>query len=459
MIVVSHRGPVSFQCADDGSFTARRGAGGVVSALAPLLRNRDDATWIAAAIGDDDRAAVAAGAVEVPGLSVELLALDRETHRLHYDVISNQVLWFCFHGLFDSSREPVFDAALHDAWDAYRTINRAFAEAVAETAAEGDVVLVQDLQLLLVPGQLAELRPDLAVSHFAHTPFGSPSELAMLPDRVADEIFASLTAAPVGFHTEHWVHAFRLCVRERANRDGAGSFATTFGPDAPSLREVGASAAAAAAGTHLADRIGDRRSIVRTDRLELSKNIVRGFLAFEELLATRPAWRERVSFVAMLNPSRESLPEYRDYRAAVEATAADINERWGRGDWEPVIVDTRDDFPRSVAALQLADVLLVNPVRDGLNLVAMEGPLLNERDAVLCLSREAGAFELLREHSVEVHPFDVSQTAAALDDALTLGPEERAARAIGLRTSALAHPADRWLDELVARARPARTAD
>jgi len=459
VIVVSHRGPVSFQRADDGTFTARRGAGGVVSALDPLLRGRDDATWIAAAIGDDDRAAVQADAVSVPGLAVELLALDPETHRLHYDVISNQILWFCFHGLFDSAREPVFDAALHEAWDAYRAINRAFAEAVAATAAPGDVVLVQDLQLLLVAGYLAELRPDVAVTHFTHTPFGSPSELAMLPDAVTAEIFASLTAAPAGFHTEHWVHAFRLCLHERGNGDGADAFATTFGPDAPSLRDVAGGDAAATAGASLAERVGDRRCIVRTDRLELSKNIVRGFLAFEELLTTRPAWREQVSFVAMLNPSRESLATYRDYRSEVETVAARINDRFGRGDWEPVVVDTRDDFPRSVAALQRADVLLVNPVRDGLNLVAMEGPLLNERDAVLCLSREAGAFDLLREHAVEVQPFDVSQTAAALDAALAMDTDERAARAIGLRTAALAHPADRWLDDLVHRARPARTAD
>jgi trehalose 6-phosphate synthase len=158
----------------------------------------------------------------------------------------------------------------------------------------------------------------------------------------------------------------------------------------------------------------------------------------------------------MLNPSRESLAVYRDYREDVEAAAARVNDRWGKDDWEPVIVDTRDDFPRSVAALQRADVLLVNPVRDGLNLVAMEGPLLSERDAVLCLSREAGAFDLLRDHSVEVHPFDVSQTARALDTALAMDADERTARAVGLRTSALAHPADRWLDDLVGRARPAR---
>jgi len=293
VIVVSHRGPVSFQRADDGTFGARRGAGGVVSALAPLLRDRDDATWIAAAIGDEDRAAVAAGAVDVPGLRVQLLALDPETHRRHYDVISNNILWFCFHGLFDSAREPVFDAALHEAWEAYRAVNRSFAQSVAETAAPGEVVLVQDLQLLLVAGYLAELRPDVAVTHFTHTPFCSPSELALLPDPIAGEIFASLTAAPAGFHTEHWVHAFRLCLAERPAHVAADAFAATFGPDAPSLHEVAAGDAAAKAGAHLADRIGDRRCIVRTDRLELSKNIVRGFLAFDELLLLHRVLQQR----------------------------------------------------------------------------------------------------------------------------------------------------------------------
>jgi trehalose 6-phosphate synthase len=454
VIVVSHRGPVSFRASEDGGFTARRGAGGVVSALAPLLRDREDATWIAAAIGDDDRAAVAAGAVQVPGLSVELLALDPEAHRRHYDVISNGILWFCFHGLFDTPREPVFDADAHQAWESYRTINREFADAVAETAAPDDVVLVQDLQLLLVPGQLAKLRPDLAVSHFTHTPFASPSELAVLPDPIADEIFASLTVAPAGFHTVHWEQAFHRCVEARGDADAGGTFAATFGPDVPSLEDVAAGASARAAGDALAERVGDRRCIVRTDRLELSKNIVRGFLAFEELLESRPAWRERVTFVAMLNPSRESLAEYRDYRVDVETAAARVNERFGRGDWEPVVIDTRDDFPRSVAALRRADVLLVNPVRDGLNLVAMEGPILNQRDAVLCLSREAGAYDLLQHDAVAVHPFDVSQTAGALDTALDMAAEERAARAEGLRTAARAHPAERWLDELVRRARP-----
>lgn len=453
MIVVSHRGPVSFQRDPDGGFTSRRGAGGVVSALAPLLTDRPEARWLAAAISDADRGAVDAGAVSVEGINVELLAFDPETHRLHYDVISNRILWFCFHGLFDLAREPVFDAALHEAWDAYRTVNRAFAEAVAERAPSGDVVLVQDLQLLLVPAFLRTLRPDLKISHFTHTPFCGPNSVRVLPDGIATEICESLATTAAGFHSGRWARAYRASALEVLGAPIPDAFNATFGPDPDDLATIARSDATVEARAALDERVGDRRCIVRADRLELSKNIGRGFLAFDEFLERHPEWRERVSFVAMLNPSRESVPEYRDYRTEVEAIAARVNERWARGDWEPIIADTRDDFPRSVAALQRADVIFVNPVKDGLNLVALEGPLLNERDAVLCLSREAGAFDLLSEHCLAVQPFDASQTAVALHTALAMDGPDRARRANGLRSAAGAYPAKGWLEELVARAR------
>jgi Trehalose-6-phosphate synthase len=452
MIVVSHRGPVSFRHEVDGTFTPRRGAGGVVSALAPLLSDREDTRWIAAAIGDDDRAAVAADAVATPGLTVELLAFDPELHRLHYDVMSNRILWFSFHGLFDLPHAPTFDRAMHTAWDAYRTVNQAFAESIAARATPGEVVLVQDLQLMLVPAFLRELRPDVSISHFTHTPFCGPMELRVLPDPIAHELCASLADTPSGFHTERWAEAFRRCARDVLGRDAPDTFTASFGPDPADLAAASATPAAADSLRALESQIGDRRCIVRADRVELSKNIGRGFLAFDELLESHPEWRDRVTFVAMLNPSRESIVDYRNYRTEVEAIAARVNARWATDDWQPIIVDTRDNFPRSVAALGRADVILVNPVRDGLNLVAMEGPLLNERDAVLCLSREAGAFELLRDHCLEVHPFDVSQTADALHTALAMAPAERAARSDGLRTAVRSRPADAWLAEIVNRA-------
>lgn len=452
MIVVSHRGPVSFRREEDGTFTARRGAGGVVSALAPLLTDRDDARWIAAAIGDDDREAVAAGGAAPPGLDVELLAFDPELHRLHYDVISNRILWFCFHGLFDLPYEPNFDRSLHVAWEAYRSINREFAAAVAVRASAGEVVLVQDLQLLLVPAYLRKLRPDVAISHFTHTPFCDPMTLRVLPEAMAHEICASLAGTAAGFHTERWARAFRRCAQEVLGHDAPQTFAASFGPDLADLGSASTSPEAQESLRALEARVGTRHCIVRADRVELSKNINRGFLAFELLLETHPEWHDRVTFVAMLNPSRESLAEYREYRALVETTAARVNERFATGDWEPVIVDMRDDFPRSVAALERADVIVVNPVRDGLNLVALEGPLLNQRDAVLCLSREAGTFELLEEYCVALAPFDLAQTADALHTALVMDPTERARRAKGLHAASSSRPADAWLAELVSRA-------
>ncbi|MGZ4796829.1 MAG: trehalose-6-phosphate synthase, partial [Acidimicrobiia bacterium] len=274
----------------DGSFTARRGAGGVVSALAPLLEGRTDTRWVAAAITDEDRAAVAAGAVTVAGLDIELLAFDPEMHRLHYDAISNRVLWFWVHGLFDRARQPVFDAAMHRAWEAYHAVNEEFALNIAATAPEGDVVLVQDFHLLLVAGRLAALRPDLAVAHFTHTPFATASELAVLPDAIGHEMMAALASVPTGFHTERWARAFDACAAASGPTPPA-SFAATFSPDAESLHAIAAGPDAREARSALRERLGDRRAIVRTDRVELSKNIGRGFLAFDELLARFPEWR------------------------------------------------------------------------------------------------------------------------------------------------------------------------
>jgi trehalose 6-phosphate synthase len=454
VIVVSHRGPVTFRRNDDGSFAARRGAGGVVSALAPLLDGRPDTRWIAAAIGPDDRAAVAAGAVHAAAPHVDLLALDPAAHRLHYDLVSNGTLWFLFHGLFDLPRRPRFDHRWYEAWDGYAAVNHEFAVAIANAAGPAEPVLVQDLHLLLVPGLLRDLRPDLPVVHFTHTPFCGPNSIRVLPEHAAEAICRSLTTGAAGFHVPRWADAFRASAREVLGPDVAPdtAFAATFGPDADALAADAASPAVGAAVDALEARVDDRHLVTRCDRMELSKNIVRGFAAYDLLLEERAEWRGRVVFAALLNPSRESLPEYQAYRAEVELAAARVNERWATSSWEPVHLDTRDDFSRALAGFVRSDVLLVNPIKDGLNLVAMEGPLVGTRDPVLCLSRDAGAFDLLRDAALEVQPYDLVQTAAALEQALTMDPAERRTRAERLRRAATAcSPAD-WLEAQLTRA-------
>jgi trehalose 6-phosphate synthase len=455
VIVASHRGPVTFARREDGTFEARRGAGGVVSALGPLLAGREDTCWIAAAITDDDRAAVASGAAHVEEFELELLSLDPALHGMHYDVVSNSTLWFLLHGLFNLPYRPQFDDRFREAWEAYVAVNRSFAYAIAETARPDDVVLVQDLHLFLVPALLRELRGDLHVTHFTHTPFCGPGSIRVLPEHVATAVCSSLDQGAAGFHTERWARAFRASSQEVLGQPaGRDAFVASFGPDKNVLDREAASASVRAEIDGLSERVGERSLIVRCDRMELSKNIVRGFRAYELLLEQHPGLRERVVFAAMLNPSRESLPEYQAYRNEVEHTAARVNNRFAKGDWQPILLDTRDHYARSIAAMAISDVLLVNPIKDGLNLVAMEGPLANRRDGVVCLSREAGAFDVLGDACVAVQPFDITQTADALRTALDMAPDERASRARVLRQRAGAEPPARWLETQITRARP-----
>ena len=456
MIVLTNRGPVSFARADDGSFTARRGAGGVVSALRPLLTDAGpDATWVAVAISDDDRAAVRAGAAHAPGIDLQLLDIDPALQRLHYEVVSNSVLWFLHHGLFDLPRRPRFDRRFHEAWDAYVAVNRAFAEHVAERASDGETVLVQDIHLTLVPGMLREARPDLRLVHFTHTPFCGPNSIRVLPDYVAASMCSSLASAPAGFHTRRWVNAYSASARLVLGMadDSPPAFAASLGADPEDLAKTAASPEAAAAAAALDETLGDRSVVLRTDRIEPSKNLVRGFLAFDLMLEERPEWRERAVFVALVYASRETMPEYLAYRQEVEQVVERVNARWSRGDWTPIVFDARDDYARSVAGLMRYDALLVNPVKDGLNLVAKEGPLVNQRDGQVCLSREAGAFDELGEAVLPVHPYDLSQAASTIHEALAMPADERKARATRLRVLAAARTPTDWLNDLISAAR------
>jgi trehalose 6-phosphate synthase len=458
VIVVSHRGPYLFSIEDDGTIGANRGPGGLAGTLHALATSTDalaGACCISAALSDGDRAVLHGAELPELDTGVVLIELDPAVHRLHYEVVSNEILWFLFHGLFELSRHPTFDTSFSVAWDAYVAVNRAFADAVLEQASDRDTVLVQDYPLALVPGMLRAARPDLLVSYFAHTPFCGPGSIRVLPDHVAHALCESLASVPAGFHTARWAREYITSVQEVLGRDLAPEdwFTAPLGPDPEAFDRVAASEAVAEASQELESLVGERKLIFRTDRIDPAKNIVRGFVAYEQLLSERPEWRERVVFVAMLTASRENLAEYVTYQKEVENAAAGVNERWGTDSWQPVIVDTRDDFERSVAGFTCYDVLFVNSLKDGLNLVAKEGPLVNRRDGVLCLSPEAGSYAELHEAAVAVHPFDVEQVAGALHHALSMGPDERHARAIRLREIVRARTPRTWLDALVSHAR------
>jgi len=326
-----------------------------------------------------------------------------------------------------------------------RLVNDAFADAVAEVAPPNAVVLIQDYHLCLVARRLADTRPDLTCVHFSHTPFTGPDGLRLLPDPVGRELLEGLAAHEAcGFHTQRWAQRFTECCDEVLGVTPP-TFVAPLGPDPADLERTARGDAARAAYDELVADPGDRRLIVRVDRIELSKNLLRGFWAYGLLLAEHPEWRGEVTFAALVYPSREALPEYLAYRQEVESTIRAVNERWGTDDWTPILADLTDDYPRSVAALGRYDVLLVNPVRDGLNLVAKEGPVLNQRDGVVVLSSEAGAAAELAGAAMIVNPFDVGATADALHRALAMDPDERVTRAAELRLLASAHSPSTWL--------------
>jgi trehalose 6-phosphate synthase len=499
VLVASNRGPVSFSLSEDGSLTLRRGGGGLVSALASVAghagaqngagkgtrggaESTEDGTengeadaealWVCAAMSDADRAAARQapdGRLDLAGHdtgggAVRMLDIPPATFHRAYNSVANATLWFVHHLLYDTPNKPHFDAGFHRDWQAYNAYNAAFADALARDAARGAKAVVQDYHLTLTPHMLRERRPDLRIAHFSHTPWAPPDYYRLLPDDIGVQVLEGILGADhAGFLTERWATAFMDCCeiilgakvdritpavtyQGRATRIGVHG----LGVDGPAMRRRAAEPDVADRAATLRERVGDRLVLVRIDRTELSKNLVRGLAAYRELLVNHPEWHGRVVHVAFAYPSRYDLPEYREYTDAVRRMARQITDEFGSHGWEPLILEVFDDYPRSLAAYRMAHVLLVNPIRDGMNLVAKEGPVVSDHGCALVLSQEAGAATELGEDALLVNPFDVSQTSEALHHALLMPRDERAARCARLAAAATALPPQEWFAEQLA---------
>jgi trehalose 6-phosphate synthase len=472
VLVASNRGPVSFSVDDSGALTSKRGGGGLVAGLS-AVGSSTGVVWVCAALSDADRRAadLAPGGRldeaghELAGAAVRMLAIEASTFHRAYNAVANSTLWFVHHLLYDPPARPDFDARFRKEWASYESYNSSFAQALAEDAADGAKVIVQDYHLSLAPRLLRELRPDVRIGHFSHTPWAPPEYFRMLPDDVATAVLEGILGADhAGFLTVRWAEAFLACCEERlgAKVDRVdltvehGGRVTHIGvhglgSDGEFLRTRAAQPDVEARVAALRERVGDRKVILRVDRTELSKNIVRGLKAYRELLHNRPEWQGRVVHLAFAYPSRHDLPEYREYTAAVQRIAREIEDEFGTEEWRPLVLAVDDDFPRSLAAYRLADVLLVNPIRDGMNLVAKEVPVVSERGCALVLSREAGAYFDLGEDAIVVNPYDIVGTAEALHAALTMADEERAARSKRLAAAATKLSPQQWFaDQLAA---------
>ena len=446
----------------------KRGGGGVVTALGGLFAHHD-VTWVASAMSEEDRAVAAerGGAfleetADGAAYRLRLVTHDRAAYHRFYNEVANPTLWFLQHYLWGLGSAPDFDPALHEAWSAgYVPVNEAFAAATLEELDREPeaAVLFHDYHLYLAPRLVREARPDVVTSHFIHIPWPEPDYWHALPEDMRVAVHEGLLANDiVGFHTERWRQAF-LRAAERllgARVDGrAGTVehrghttrvvARPIGVDTEEFERLQSDPAVLEREAALAGRRPEQL-VLRVDRTDPSKNIVRGFRAFALLLERHPELHGRVGMIALLAPSRQDIPQYAEYAAAVEAAAREVNGRFAREGWQPVELDIADDFPRSVAGYKQFDVLFVNPVFDGLNLVAKEAFLVNQHDGALVLSENAGVHEEVGEWALSVNPLDLVGQAEALHTALTLEPAERRRRASAIRTYVRAHDIREWID-------------
>ncbi len=404
-LFVTNRGPVVTGM--DGTF--RSAGGGLASGLSGALAD-SDSRWLFPISAPAELAAFESGRYLELDPKLIPTPVDPTSYTVAYEQVSNQLLWFLFHGLFDLSMEPAFDHAFVRAFHAYRAVNQSIAVAVA-AAAPGDVpILVNDYHLMLVPGMLRKMGVDASISFFLHTPFPYEHEFQLLPRWFKQELLTSLAAADlVCFHTERW--------RDNFLASSPSAVATAVAP-LPVNRE-------AIDRARREENVANRREalekifpglpvITRVDRIEPSKNLLRGAMAVESLLESRPKLAGQFGVLFFAYPSRQSLPRYQRLERELVSLISGINERWQRGSWRPIHLQVSDDTARSLAAYQTFDTLLVNPVRDGLNLVVAEAALLCPKSAQIVLSTEAGIADHLRGSVNLVNPLDVVETGEAL---------------------------------------------
>ena len=431
LILASNRGPIEYYFNQGGQLQARRGSGGVVTALSSLSKYVE-LDWIASAMGEGDRqAAQRAGGkrfkVGLAGgnLYLHSVVSPRNVYHKFYNVICNPLLWFLQHYMWNSSRTPNIDRIVHDAWEnGYVPINQAFAQAVIDETAGDEsppIIMLNDYHLYLTSAYIRRQMPNLIIQHFIHIPWPSPSYWQLLPSSMRQAILESLcTTDIVGLQTERDVRNFLHCCQSfldqaevdyrqrtiRINEHIVQVKAYPVSIDVAGLKQLVSSAKLQEYEEKLRSLYGEQ-TIVRVDRAEPSKNIIRGFKAFDVLLERYPQFLGKVKFIAFLVPTRTHLKPYQRYIQEVTQLIESINNKYGTEEWHPIDLFYEDNYIQAIAGMRLYDVLLVNAVIDGMNLVAKEGPTVNSRDGVMILSETVGACEQLRGDVLVVSPADL----------------------------------------------------
>jgi trehalose 6-phosphate synthase len=478
LTIVSNRGPAEFGRDETGQRVVQRGGGGLVTALSGLVSHRK-ALWIASAMTEEDVEVANESdgpvEIEVEGIAydVQMVASEPAAYDRFYNVIANPILWFIQHYLWDLSNAPDIRQAEVDAWEeGYKIVNDDIADCVIRAIADQEepVVMLHDYHLYTCPGVIRRTRPDAFLHYFVHIPWSQPDSWRILPNRWREEIYQSMLANDIiGFHTTAYCRNFLQCCRELMElevdfernaviHDGRETWVRAYplSIDTQRLYRVAESSDVEFYEREVLRRRRDHL-ILRVDRADLSKNVLRGFTAFDVFLDQHPEFREKVTFIAHLQPSRQDVPEYAEYLERIEALVAVVNHRHGTTDWMPIDLRIYENFHEAVARYKQFDLLMVNSLFDGMNLVAKEAPTVNTRNGVVMLSENTGAHEELGDCTLSVNPFDIQEQADEIYRALTMEPEERALRAKRLKEIINERDPGDWVDEQLADIRLKRT--
>lgn len=464
LVVASNRGPVQYWLDATGSITPQPAAGGLAGIINNALQGRK-ATWISAALSEGDCAQAANGGVayQIADCQHLILPLDGYLKEQYYNQIANRTIWLLQHRLAHLAHKEGFDFKFRESWTAFRKVNSYFADACAKVASRKSVVITADYHLSLVPAMLRQKRPDIRIAHFTACPWVDPEYFAILPDNARKELLAGMLGADLlEFTSPRWSENFFACcaaagykvdMEKRtilAGKQTARISELAVGVDAEELLSRIDSAEVAMHCSAIAQKFAGMSLIVRAERLDPSKNALRGLAAFELLLDSKPSLREKVSLFLHLYASRTELPEYLAYALQVVRKVAEINARFGTADWQPCTLDQSDSPSRGLAALMMADVVVVNSVVDAVNLVAKEVPVIGRKNPVLILSHTAGAADDLGEGAVLVNPFDAAELSDAMFASLNMSPSERVTRTAKLRRGATRMGPKDWLAGLLA---------
>lgn len=450
IIVASNRGPVVFKRDDSKEkIELIRGAGGIVGSMIPFLK-KTHGTWVSSAIGECDHYmnnkynSKVPIPLEDPEYYVQFIKSEEEDYNNFNGKFANPLLWFIHHSMWNPPYSPCADDELHQAWDSYQRVNSMFAEAIGEDVYKSEktpIVMLQDYHIYLTPQMIRKEHPDVLMTQFVHIPFPSPEIFQQLPNHMQVKILESmLTNNVLGFHIPRYKYNFLQTIKhilpDAVMDDPSGDIiyqghvchvrTYPISIDIETLQKQGQDPNVKSKEAEVDEIVGNCKLIYRTDRADLSKNIIRGFQAYDMFLEKYPNWREKVKFVATLMPSRQDIKIYREYTDNIRDMVKEINQKYATPDWEPIKYICRGDYDLVVALLKRYDVLMVNPILDGMNIVAKEGSILNENNGVLILSTGAGCYEELKDGSVCINPYDLRQTAEAIDTALLMDAETKA---------------------------------